>query len=483
MKKSLYRFGLICISILTLVACSDDIVDGVHVKPESNNDESHYSLIIHLNNMSESQDEVIVGASVKDPFAEENNVEDKNFILTQKIESNVVCFNDLKDYYKQKLFFNVYEKQGDAYKILTHLGNQLEYQVTFGKVEKTIDLNKKRPDVIRRTNINITVDPFYKKNKLYLIKSDQQILFEKAIQDGHELTSDLYLSYQELIDGETKISIHSPRVKGDYLVYLLNPEEELVYLKRNLTIEYSTENITVNFQREQKKTISVSIVRGDEPMIDAEVYLILKSQWPLVQHQVSTLHGSPEPGTFVSKQIAREGKTTFSMFCTEGHQEYVIYVPKWNSDYYDSFQKKEVRVDAETSSYKVDIVAPYTPNTGGGQKRKVTFNVSVSEQSGLKLNPWSSYVYVLNDATKLKEAWNTVLGGAIMDGLTKGDIVSGYNTTVVVKNVEIDTSKEIAIFVVGMSGYMQVVPGVKRIQGLEIDKNSIDVVIDTIESL
>ena len=176
------------------------------------------------------------------------------------------------------------------------------------------------------------------------------------------------------------------------------------------------------------------------------------------------------------------------MFCTEGQQDYVVYVPKWNTDYYDSYQYKEVSVSADTDEYAVDIKALFTPPGSGeaGITKTVTFTVKINEFPA----GWRAMgaIYVVADSENLMEVYNYAASGMG----TPPDVpyaqsasIQGYSAPIEETiELEINTSKEIAVFVYCMKGIFEAfAPLVARVSGSEITGNTCEVILSDIEHL
>ena len=168
----------------------------------------------------------------------------------------------------------------------------------------------------------------------------------------------------------------------------------------------------------------------------------------------------------------------FEVFCTEGQQDYVVYVPKWNTDYYDSYQYKEVSVSADTDEYAVDIKALFTPPGSGeaGITKTVVFTVKINAYP----SGWRAMgsIYAVADSEYLKELYNysqNSFGGTPPDVefAKSGDI--SYSSLPIEETIEleINTSKEIAFFVNGID-MMTFSPSslVARVNGSEITGNT-----------
>lgn len=480
MRKILYLFEILTM-FLVVFSCSDDIADTVYHKTDPAKDPQKSSLTILLRGLEEGKN-YVVGALEQNPFNEEGKADEikaQNLLFQQQVVNGKVVFADLMDYYKKTLYFNVYEKGEDTPLLVTHLGNQLQYQVAFGGIEKSIDLQAVRPDVIKKTVIDLTVDESYNDKEIYLVKSEQQKIVESKLADGTELTEDMYLTKVIPNEGKAQIVLNTPVVATDYSVYLVAPEEGLAYLKRELKVGDDTENVAAEFSKEIKKQINVSVVRGNEKLNNHEVYLITEQDWRnKVKKQVETKHGSPEAGTYVEMKLTKKGVVSFEQFCAEGEQRYVVYVPKWETDYYDSYKMENVSLTS-------DLDTPYEVAIGDvpSETKIVDFTITIAPEFVSKLISWFSYAYVLDNSANFKEAYGKVASGeSTYKGLYKSDsdIYDGA-LTVEIKNVEIDLSREIVVFVpVGniMSNY----PITKRMKASDIQGNSISVTVDQKEA-
>ena len=487
MKRIMQLLGSLFV-LLAVSACSDDIAEEVYQQEKPQAEEKTSTLTINLEN-AEGQEGLILAALAENPFDEQGiskEIGEEDFLISKAAEGNQIVF-DLTDFYKQTLFFNVYQKTGEDYVAKTHLGNQLQYEVVPGEVEKSIDLSASPQEVIRKTVLTIGVAPEYDGKALYLLKESTCKLFEEALQAGGTPAEDLYMATATVEAGTASITIDSPKSTGTYWVYVIQPEEGLPYLKRSTEIGYDTDKqVALTFEKEVKKQIQVTAIyqtgegyQTEEAFAQKEIYLISKSNWETVKNFVETTHGNPQPGTYVAVQTTdREGKATFELFCTEAQQDYVVYAPKWNTDYYDNYKNENVTITPESGIVPVEIKYPFMPPTSGGDAgidKTVTFNITVTSlPQDCNFNPYSSFAYVLNDATKLQEAINSGLYG--VEGLTSSNPTAIESTGSSVKvEAEINTGKRIAVFVVVFQyGYL---PSylVKEIDASGINGNTCDV--------
>lgn len=455
--------------LLAVSACSDDIAEEVYQQEKPQAEEKTSTLTINLENAGE-QEGLTLAALAENPFNEQGisrEIGEEDFLMSKTVEGNQVIFDDLMDFYKQTLYFNVYQKTDGAYTPVTHLGNQLQYEVVPGDVEKTIDLAAPPQEVVRKTELTISVAPEYDGKSLYLVKESTRSTFEQTLQEGRAPTEDLYLAAATAEEGKGTFVIDSPQTTGTYWIYLLQPEEGLPYLKRSTEIGYDTdEQVALTFEKEVKKQIQVTAIyltgesyQTEEAFAQKEIYLISKSNWETVKNFVETTHGNPQPGTYVAVQTTdREGKATFELFCTEAQQDYVVYAPKWNTEYYDNYKEANVTITPESGIVPVEIKYPFMPPTSGGDAgidKEVTFNITVTSlPQDCNFNPYSSFAYVLNDATKLQEAINSGLYG--IEGLTSSNPTAIESTgSSVDVEAKINTGKRIAVFVVVVQyGYL-----------------------------
>lgn len=448
--------------LLAVSACSDDIAEEVYQQEKQQAEKKTSTLTINLENAGE-QEGLILAALAENPFNEQGisrEIGEEDFLINKTIEGNPTVFDDLMDFYKQTLYFNVYQKTGEAYTPVTHLGNQLQYEVVPGDVEKTIDLAAPPQEVVRKTELTISVAPEYDGKSLYLVKESTRSTFEQTLQEGRAPTEDLYLATATAEEGKGTFVIDSPQTTGTYWIYLLQPEEGLPYLKRNTEIGYDTdEQVALTFEKEVKKQIQVTAIyltgegyQTEEAFAQKEIYLISKSNWETVKNFVETTHGNPQPGTYVAVQTTdREGKATFELFCTEAQQDYVVYAPKWNTDYYDNYKEANVTITPESGIVPVEIKYPFMPPTSGGDAgidKTVTFTVNVTSlPTGFVPR---GKIYILKDASQLKDAVQTVMGGSMsFEGLTYSteDI---YGTGTATIEAEVNTGKRMAVFIIGM---------------------------------
>ena len=344
---------------------------------------------------------------------------------------------------------------------------------TTQNVEKTIDCGITDAEHIKQTVINVSVPSDYIGKDLYLVLKENQELFIKSIQAGGDIDEGLFIQKCTMEETNVKLLIDTPLSAKNYVLFLVKPEDEILYLKHDLQeINYDVTEVNFEFRKETKKQIEITAIRGNEPLNNHEVYLIETEKWPAVEDIVKNQHGHPESDMYVEKKTIVNGKALFELFCTEGTKDYVVYIPKWNTEYYDSYQKLEVTVNSTQESYELKFDFPYVPPTGGGAITKtVDIEVTVSDFEGYSFGWAGVYVYVLNDSEKLKDAIYSI-GYTDFEGLYKSDIsVTNVNElpfTFTVKSVEISTDKEVAIFIYPvLQGFSQML-SVKREPGANI---------------
>ena len=490
MKRIMQLFGSLLV-LLAVSACSDDIAEEVYQQEKQQAEKKTSTLTINLENAGE-QEGLILAALAENPFNEQGiskEIGEEDFLINKTIEGNPTVFDDLMDFYKQTLYFNVYQKTGEAYTPVTHLGNQLQYEVVPGSVEKTIDLAASPQEVIRKTELTVAIAPEYNGKNLYLVKESTRSTFEQTLQAGGTPTEDLYLAMATAEEGTASITIDSPKNTDTYWIYLLQPEEGLPYLKRNTEIGYDTdEQVSLAFAKEVKKQIQVTAIylmgeegsQTEEAFAQKEIYLISKNNWDAVKNFVETTHGNPQPGTYVDCQTTnREGKATFELFCTETQQDYVVYAPKWNTEYYDNYKEANVTITPESTVESVEIKYPYIPPTGeggGGIDKTVTFTVNIPSVPPGFISP-APNVYILKDASMLSSAVNKVMVGSYdVEGLVyaTANTIPGGSATI---EAEVNTGKKFAVFIAGM---YQWVPAyiAKEIDASTISGNTYEVVLN-----
>lgn len=473
MKRNASLLGVLFV-LLMVFSCSDDIAEAIYHKEEIPQSNKEFTLTVQLKNADEGS-QLFVVALAQSPFNEQGEgsaVGEQEFLLRQPVKNQKALFKQLKDYYKTTLYFNVVEKQGSTYRLVSHLGNQIEYSVTFGSIMKSIDLKAPRPETIKKTLIDVTVDEAYNGKIIYLAKEDQQAKMESYLKAGNAIVDGMFALQATSKDGKATFSLNTPRASEKYVLYLATPEEGLAYLKKNIEITSETSALPQAFARELRKQIAVAITRTDDKT-SSEVYLIEKSNWNAVKHQVEVNHGSPEPGTYVEKKMTTTGKVSFEMFCTEGTLNYVVFVPKWGSVYYDNkYEMKEVAVTPEKNLYELKI--------GAGEKKAVSFTVSMAPG----LPAFQGFpAMVLNDASKLNSVWYDKIMSSTYT--SKGLLYSSSATVVdatsvlTVENVEIDSSKRIAVIVATMKDW-NFSPAVKYIEASEITGNTMNVTVSEI---
>ena len=160
-------------------------------------------------------------------------------------------------------------------------------------------------------------------------------------------------------------------------------------------------------------------------------------------------------------------------------------MPKWNTDYYDSYEFREVTVDALTQDYAVDIKALFTPPGSGGDvgiTKTVDFTVKVDAYPA----GWRAMgaAFIVPDPENLMAVYNYAVSGynppdvpfAKSDDLTYTPVPLS-----VTLSVDINTAKEVTVFIYCMKGFMEeFAPLVKRISGSEITGNTYEVTLDEI---
>lgn len=474
MRNHLTLLGAI-IALLFFHSCSDDVVNGVFVQEKQKTDRDKSSLTVNLENLEISEGLVvgILNQSIFDEYGGISDVSKSDFLEQTPVNTSKVVFDDLTPYYKSTVYVNVFKVDGDAFTPITNRANQLEYFVAFGNVEKTINCGIADTEPIKQTIINVSVPSDYVEKDLYLVLKENQELFINSIQTGGDIDEGLFIQKCTIEETNVKFLIDTPLSAKNYVLFLVRPEDGISYLKHELQeINYDVTEVNFEFKKETKKRIEVTALRGDEPLNNHEVYLIETEKWPVVEDVVKNMHGHPESDMYVEKKTIVNGKALFELFCTEGTKDYVVYIPKWNTEYYDSYQKLEVTVNSTQESYELKFDFPYVPPTGGGAITKtVDIEVTVSDLEGYSFGWAGAYVYVLNDSEKLKDAIYSI-GYTDFEGLYKSDIsVTNVNElpfTFTVKSVEISTDKEVAIFIYPvLQGFSQML-SVKREPGANI---------------
>ena len=455
MKLKLVFIGLVCLTA-TVLSCTDNIAEDVYHMETVSPGERTSSLVIEVLN-ADGLTGLLVGATDESLFDEQGvdrTVSEGDLLLNTPLDGNSVSFGDMMDWYGSVLFFNVFSKtEGGDLQLLTHHGNELEYQVVAGDITKSVDLDAVVPDVIRKTVITVSVDQSYSDKTLYFTDDAKNEKFRQSLDDGGEVPEDLYA-----------------------------------------TIDYDTPEVSVSFEKEQQKLITITAVylEGTEepytetPLHNKEVYLIPADGWPAVKEHVEKDKGNPEPGSYVARTVLDNGAASFGVFCTEGEQDYVVYVPKWNTDYYDSYESREVTVNASQQEYPVDIRALFTPPGSGGDvgiTKSVTFTVKIDAMpSGFAMI--TAPAYIIADSEYLSATWNHVMGGPAPEIPVYKSQDLAYTPmpiSVQVEDVEINTAKEIVVFVPGMTTSFVPAAILKRIRGSEITGNTCEVTLDTIE--
>lgn len=490
MRNHLTLLGAI-IALLFFHSCSDDVVNGVFLPEKQDVEREKSSLTITLENLQISEGLIagILDKNIFDEYGKVSEVSKSDLLFQKPVNSPKIEFEDLTAYYKSTVYVNVFKVDGDVYTPITNRANQLEYFVAFGKVEKTIDCSLKDYESIKQTVINISVPSDYIEKDLYLVSKENQELFINLLQNNENIEEELYIKKCTIEDTNVKFVIDTPLSAKNYVLFLVKPEDEIPYLKHELQeITYDITEVDFEFKKEIKKRINISAIRGGEPLNNHEVYLIETEKWPIVEDIVKSQHGHPEAGMYVEKKTIVDGAALFEIFCTEGTKNYVVYIPKWNTEYYDSYQKLEVTVNSTQESYELKFDFPYVPPTGGGAiKKTVDIEVTVSDLDGYNFGWTGAYVYVLNDSEKLKDAIYSI-GYSDFEGLYKSDIsvtnVSELPLTISVKSVEISTDKEVAIFIYPvLQGFSQML-SIKREPGANITNGfKVSLTKDCLENL
>lgn len=450
MKKIIYLVILAC-TLLGVQGCSDDIAEEVYHPKKEVNTERISSLTVKVENADLSM-ELVVGIFSENIFnelGESHAIKETDFLYQKELKDNQAFFEDIMGLFDTEVFVNVLRKEEQNYVPLTNLSSQVEYHVTFGDVVKHIDLNEPAPEVIKKTTFSVSVAPEYAGKPLFLIDESLASTFEEQLKAGNEPSEDLYLDKSVVEEGKGTFIINTPLNEKNYLVYLIAPEEGIAWLKRTaLNVNYNTEEVTLEFEKELPKKIVVDVIRIGNPMDNYEVYLITKENWPTVKDIVEKQHGHPEEGLYVKKEIIKNEKVTFEVFCTENRQDYVVYVPKWNSEYYDSYYMKEVTVVPETEEYNLKFEYAYTPG-GGDVEIQATFNVQVASFEKYTIM-FGAYVYILNDATKLDQAISHLWDEPPFEGLYKADqeiYAEDLPAQFTISGVKVNRNKDVAVFI------------------------------------
>lgn len=492
MKKIIYLVILAC-TLLGVQGCSDDIAEEVYHPKKEVNTERVSSLTVKVENADPSM-ELVVGIFSENLFnelGESHAIKETDFLYQKELKDNQAFFEDIMGLFDTEVFVNVLRKEEQNYVPLTNLASQVEYHVTFGDVVKHIDLNEPAPEVIKKTTFSVSVAPEYAGKTLFLIDESLASTFEEQLKAGNEPSEDLYLDKSVVEEGKGTFIINTPLNEKNYLVYLIAPEEGIAWLKRTASnVNYNTEEVTLEFEKELPKKIVVTAIRGGENLSNHEAYLITKENWPKVEDIVKNQHGHPEAGLYVKKDLIMNGNLTFEVFCTEGSQEYVVYIPKWNSEYYDSYQQLSVVVVPETAEYPLLFDFPYVPvGGGGGITKTVAFNVHVDKFEGFTFGYMGAYVYILNDAENLTAALNKLESeGTLIEGLTRIEHPIEMNDDLPIdlniSDIEISTDKEIAVFMTPvMKGIFDQRIGIVRIPGANIvSPYAVSLTIETLEA-
>lgn len=463
-------------------SCSDDVVNGVFVPEKEDVDREKSSLTVTLENL-EITEGLVAGVLDRNIFDEHGGVEDvskSDLLLQEPVTSSKVEFDDLTAYYKSNIYVNVFKEEGDLFTPVTNRTSQLEYFVTFGKVEKTIDCGTADTDPIKQTVISGTVPAEYVGKDLYLVLKENREAFITSIQAGGDIDEGTYEEKCASEEAQVEFVINTPSFVKSYSVFLVSPEEGVPYLEYALQdINYDLTEVNFTFKKEEKKQIVVTAIRGEEPLNDHEAYLIESEKWPEIKEIVEKEKGRPEEGVYVEKKTIEDGEVVFEVFCTEGEKEYKVYIPKWNSGYYDSYHDDDVTVNSTDATYPVNIKYPYEPvGGGGGIEKTVDFNVTVNKMEECTIMG-SAFVYVLDDVEKLNAAVRSIMEQtASPEGLYKSEnsaSVIDEPVSISVNGVKISTDKEVAILLCPVfkpfpsSGYL-----IKRVRGIDLtNKNEI----------
>lgn len=495
--KKFVPMGMMCF-LVCIAACTAEIADDVYHQELPPQTEKNSSLTIDVLNTGDRTDLVvgILEETLFDGQGKAREISDADLLLSAAVTGGKAEFPDLMDYYKSTLFFNVFTTAGDVLEPLTNAGSQLQYQVVFGDISKTIDLSLQAPETVHVTDISVSAAAEYSGKTIYLTDEAGSGRLKEAILSGEDVPEDLYIASAQSGDEPVVFRINSPRKQEKYCLYIVAPEDGLDYLVREVEIDYGTESVPVEFAKEEPKriTVTATYLEGDSepytqtPLHNKEVYLISSDAWTDVRDHVDDDKGNPEPGTFVSRSTLVQGNAVFEVFCTEGRQDYVVYVPKWNTDYYDSYQYREVSVTPDADEYPVEISALFTPPGSGGDvgiTKTVTFTVKITAYP----DGWRAMgpIYAVADSEYLKELYEYSMnsfGGTPPDvNFTKSDDIS-YSPLPIEETLEleINTAKEIAFFVTGMQGWIPA-PVVARVNGSEITGNTYEVTLTDIEYL
>lgn len=490
-------FKLISIFLILILtdSCTKNSLTDVPIFTQEPAASIEASLTISIKNLPQSKtEEYCIGILQRNIFDESGKYEkvsEADFLLSQPINSSNVTFKDLSEYYKSEIFINIFQKASDgSYIPVTHSGNQLEYFVAFGHIEKEIDCNISKPDGIRKTTINVNVPQEYLHKEVFLVKEEKLTMFTTQLEAGKMPDSDSYIHKITLESPDFQWIINSPLHPEKYFLLLSRPVPEIPYLKDPVEeINYETSSVQVVITKETKKKINIAAIRGGEKLNQHEIYLIEKNQWPQVERIVKELHGHPEKDMYVEKGTLTTGEARFEVYCTEGTKEYVVYIPKWNTEYYDSYQKLEVAVNSETPEYTLEFEFPYNPPTSGGATQKtISMAITVEDMEGYTFGWSGGKVYVLNDAEKLKEAIYSI-GYGEFEGLYSSD--TSINTpddlpvTLTLNQIEISSDKEVAIFMYPVvQGGFNFRLAVKRIPGANLtDGYKVTLTKDNLENI
>ena len=203
-------------------SCSDDVVNGVFVPEKEDVDREKSSLTVTLENL-EITEGLVAGVLDRNIFDEHGGVEDvskSDLLLQEPVTSSKVEFDDLTAYYKTNIYVNVFKEDGDLFTPVTNRTSQLEYFVTFGRVEKTIDCGAADTDPIKQTVISGTVPAEYVGKDLYLVLKENREAFITSIQAGGDIDEGTYEGKCTSEDTEVKFVIDTPSFVKSYSVFL-----------------------------------------------------------------------------------------------------------------------------------------------------------------------------------------------------------------------------------------------------------------------
>lgn len=474
--------AVIALSWMNLSCSNDPIADDVYKMHNPVEEKLSYGLSVTVKEAQETG-KYLLAVRTTSLFNSRGEVESnlkEAFLFTVPFKGNRAEITDLKAYRNDVLFLNVLQKKGEELLLSTHTGSELKYQPVFGLQQKTIDLSTAPEVSVKQTLVKISMPEVYVGKEVFLVPSEKVEAFETHIKGGAPIAQK---DYGKIESNATVISHYIPTPHHDtkYTLYIINPNSELPFIPRSFTVPTDSKAVDVIVKEEKKKTINVSIMRGEETYDKAEVYLIDAEKWQEVDNQISKNHGNPEKGSYLFKQVAYNGRTSFEMYHTIGRRDLVVLVPKWNSTYYDSYEMREVAINSQTDSYDVEVKAEFNPSTGHtGITKEVTFNVSINRPEGYRYF-WSNIAYVIRDSENIAQVWRGITSGEDIKALaTEGIIPTGADKVSITS--EIETSKEIAILVPVMKGF-SFAPLIKRIKGADLKGDSIEITVSTLENI